>query len=64
MYKQNWINNKEKNDELYEQQVKGQELSNPMSYSGDTKDLFRLLSHNPSPAIKDLLQTKLWTNMV
>ena len=35
-----------------------------MIYSGDTKDLSALLSHNPSPAIKDLLQKKLWTNMV
>ena len=26
------------------------------SYSGDTKDLFALLCHNSSPAIKDLLQ--------
>ena len=29
-----------------------------MIYSGDTKDLSALLSHNPSPAIKDLLQKK------
>ena len=63
---------KGKNEELYEQLEKGKELNNPMissdkvqaSYSGDTKDLFALLSHNPSPAIKDLLQKKLWTNMV
>ena len=48
---------KGKNEELSEQ-VKGQELNNPMIYSGDTKDLFALLSHNPSPAIKDLLQKK------
>ena len=34
------------------------ELNNPMIYSGDTKDLFALLSHNPSPAIKDLLHKK------
>ena len=47
---------KRKNDELYEQQAKGKKLNNPMIYSGDTTDLFTLLSHNPSPAIKDLLQ--------
>ena len=35
-----------------------------MIYSGDTKDLSALLSNNPSPAIKDLLQKQLWTNMV
>ena len=29
-----------------------------MIYSGDTKDLSALLSHNPSPAITDLLQKK------
>ena len=29
-----------------------------MIYSGDTKDISALLSHNPSPAIKDLLQKK------
>ena len=29
-----------------------------MIYSGDTKDLSSLLSHNCSPAIKDLLQNK------
>ena len=38
--------------------VKGQELNNRMIYSGDTKDLSALLSHNSSPAIKDLLQKK------
>ena len=54
---------KGKNEELSEQ-GKCQELNNPMIYSGDNKDLFALLSHNPSPAIKDLLQKKLWTNMV
>ena len=48
---------KGKNEELSEQ-VKGQELNNPMIYSGDTKDLSALSSHNPSPAIKDLLQKK------
>ena len=47
---------KGKNEELYEQQGKGQELNDPMIYSGDNKDLSALLSHNPSPAIKDLLQ--------
>ena len=46
---------KGKNEELSEQ-VKGQELNNSMIYSGDTKDLSALLFHNPSPAIKDLLQ--------
>ena len=54
---------KGKNDKL-DEQGKGKELNNPMIYSGDTKDLSALLSHNPSPAIKDLLQKKLWTNMV
>ena len=49
---------KGKNEELYEQQVKGKELNNPMIYSGDTNDLSALLSHNFSPAIKDLLQNK------
>ena len=62
-----------RNKELYEQQggllnspprVKYQDLNNPMIYSGDTKDLSALLSHNPSPAIKDLLQKMLRTNMV
>ena len=54
---------KGKNQELYEKE-KGQQLNNPMIYSGDTKDLSALLSHNPNPAINDLLQIKLWTNMV
>ena len=31
-------------------------INNPMIYSGDTKDFSKLLSKNPSPAIKDLLQ--------
>ena len=44
-----------KNEELYQQPEKGKELNNPMIYSGDTIDLSALLSHNPSPAIKDLL---------
>ena len=44
---------KGKNEELYEQQGKGKALNNPMIYIGDTKDLSALLSHNPSPAIKD-----------
>ena len=35
-----------------------------MIYSGDTKDLSALLSHTPSPYNKDLLQKKLWTNMI
>ena len=35
-----------------------------MIYSGDTKDLSALLSANPNPAIKELLQKKLWINMV
>ena len=35
---------------------KRKELNNPIIYSGDTKDLSVLLSHNPSPVIKDLLQ--------
>ena len=35
-----------------------------MINSGDSKDLSALLSHNPSPAIKDLLQKKLWTNVI
>ena len=29
-----------------------------MIYSGDTKDLSAILSYNPNPAIKDLLQNK------
>ena len=29
-----------------------------MIYCRDTKDLSELLSHNPSPAIKDILQNK------
>ena len=51
---------KGKNEELYEQQEqqgKSKELNNSMIYSGDTKDLSALLSHNPSP-IKDYLQKK------
>ena len=44
-------------EELYDQ-GKGQELNNQIIYSGDTKDLSALLSHNPSPAIKDSLQKK------
>ena len=63
---------KGKNEELYEQQgllnsplnVKNNKLNNPMIYSGDTIDLSALLSYNPNHAIKDLLQKKLWTNMV
>ena len=47
-------------------------INNPMissdkvqaSYSNDTKDLSALLSKNPNPAIKELLQQKLWINMV
>ena len=35
-----------------------------MIYSGDTKDLSAILSHNPNPAIKDLLQKQYWKNMV
>ena len=31
-------------------------INNPMIYSGDTKDLSALLSKNPNPAIKELLQ--------
>ena len=54
---------KGKNEELYEQPEKGKELNNPMIYSNDTKELSALLSHNPSPAIKDLLQKMLWTNI-
>ena len=54
---------KEKNTELYKQ-AKGQELNNPMINSRDTKDLSALLSHNPSPFIKDLLRQtsyrKIW----
>ena len=46
------------NKELYDQQGKGQELNNLMINSEDTKDLSALLSHNPSPIIKDLLQKK------
>ena len=54
-----------RNEELYEQQkgllnsppsVKCQDLNNLIIYSGDTKGLCALLSHNPSPAITDLLQ--------
>ena len=55
---------KGRNEELYEQQEKFEELNNPMIYSGDTKDLSALLSHNCSSAIKDLLHKTLWTNMV
>ena len=50
------------NEELYEQQEKGKELNNPMIYSGDTKDLSAFVSHNPSPAIKDLLQQNVMDN--
>ena len=32
-----------------------QQLNNPIIYSGNTKDLFLLLSKNPNPAIKELL---------
>ena len=60
----NELQGKGKNEELYEALEKGKELNNPMIYSGDTKDLSALLSHNPSPAINDLLQKKLWTNIV
>ena len=35
-----------------------------MIYNGDTKDLFALLSKNPIPALKEILQNKLWINMV
>ena len=48
---------KGKNEDVSEQ-GKGQELNNPMIYCGGTKDLSALLYHNPSPAIKDLLQKK------
>ena len=33
-------------------------INNQMIFSGDTKDLSLLLSKNPNPAIKDLLQKK------
>ena len=54
---------KGKNEELDDQGT-GKELNNPMIYSNDTKDLSALLSHNPSSVIKNLLQKKVWTNMV
>ena len=44
---------KRKKEELYELLLKYKELNNPMIYSGYTKDLSALLSHNPSPAFKD-----------
>ena len=44
--------------------LEDKKINNPIIYSGDTKDLTALLSKNPSPAIKELLQKKLWINMV
>ena len=44
---------KRKKEELYELLLKYKELNNTMIYSGYTKDLSALLSHNPSPAFKD-----------
>ena len=38
--------------------IDDKKINNPMIYSGDTKDLSALLSKNPNPAIKELLQKK------
>ena len=35
-----------------------EKVNNPIIYSGDTKDISLLLSKNPNPAIKELLQQK------
>ena len=38
--------------------IEEEKVNNPLIYSGDTKDLSLLLSKNPNPAIKELLQQK------